>query len=175
MTAESPSVTLALLPPKMLGAGAPGGLGCSCCALAALEAHRELRDQGPLLVTWNFLPTCLEPRKEEDTVVAGHHTASSSDSQKTPVGGPAVGPSWGPGRRQRELVHAQLCPCPSDAVLSLLWPPPHRRGRGQQEPSEVRAQGLEAERPVIKSCSPPLTAVTLRKVLDLSVSQVSHW
>lgn len=81
---------LALLPLKILGVGAPEGLGCSCCALAALEAHKELRDQGPLLVTWNFLPTCMEPRKE-DTVVSGHHTASSSDSQKTPVGGPAVG------------------------------------------------------------------------------------
>lgn len=156
----------ALLPRKTLRVVAPGGSGSSC---GLLEAHKELRDQGPLLVTWNFLPTCMELHKEEDTVVTCHHTASFLIPKKHPWVG------LGPGRRPRELVHGQLCPCPSDAVLSLLWPPPHRRGRGQQALSELRAQGLEAERPVFKSCSPTLTTVTLRKMLALSVSQLSHW
>ena len=42
----------------------------------ALGGPQGATGSGPLLVTWNFLPTCMEPHKEEDTVVACHHTES---------------------------------------------------------------------------------------------------
>lgn len=54
------------------------------------------------------------------------------DSQKTPLGGPGAGLSWGPGRRARELVHVRLCPCPSGAVLSLLGPLPTGEEEGNK-------------------------------------------
>lgn len=69
-------------------------LGSSC---GLLEAHNELRDQGPLLVTWNFLPTCMEPHKEEDTVVACHHTASFLVPKKHPWVGLGRGCPGGQG------------------------------------------------------------------------------
>ena len=157
----SPATCQPSCPPRSWGFessdGSPGS------ARAVLCFALELWAQGPLLVTWNFLPTCPEP--------AYHHVAFSSDSQKTPLVGPRGDFTGDQGGEEGTWVHVQPCPCPSDAVLPLLWPPPHRREREVTTALRVKSSGSGGRKTHVQILPPiPDYSVTLRNVLDLSVS-----
>ena len=157
----------ALLPPKTLRVGAQEARGAHVGSRRPTKGYGIRASPGDLELS-PHLHGAPQRRRH-----CGRLSPYSflPDSQKTPLGGP--------GGQGGERGSWCMCGCvlvpQMLSFLSLLWPPPHRRGRGQQALSELRAQGLEVERPVFKSCPPTLTTVTLRKMLDLSVSQLSHW
>lgn len=105
--------------PKILGDGgvdsvtrAPWVLiGCwSCLPQGAVGS--------PLLVTWNSLPTSLEPSKE-DTASAYCHVAYSSDPKNMPSWA-QMGLYRGPGRRRGTWEHVKAFVLSLSAVAHSL-------------------------------------------------------